>query len=1163
MLIGLVKWFDQDKGFGVIGTPEGDDYFLHKNNFVDNPGSISRATPLVFDSLIDNKKNRKSAVKARLVGEIEDWELALSYLGKSDSVNIEVEVLNQTSRGNTYHTKEEKSFSLLNLGLMQFFSTKYGNEISKIVTKYFDDGLDLKLFTNYCERIENAIATVFPSDLSNSILDEIYCYFGKNLNKDILFQVWKDKKFRFISYEGSEDYEIPESVLNNHIDKLGLSELRRIKQFSFGSKFCTEYFDSFFSKFDSLSSEQIDALYPIIETFDENEEYKAELNRLYYHKVTSQIIEKSKKLRRIKGRDELQYYLNLRTLIPNVLSDTEKDRIEVEIKSIINSRCTEDFKAELWIDGIIDNLPFETISEIFLQEDTEDEKKTAILSKLNLSQQFELIKLESQKEGFERAFISLEDLIKQENSFGYSFKLSEKINNPGFLYGKKGYELFELFMRYFNTDCNDEEKYRLFFKGYVEEAPISVVRRNIGNLQKEECKKLIGSQSLDTSLILDVLQGVVTGDDLKGVEWVYDLASEYLGTESYNILDTSIFQSIEQVGYFTLWEKGKGKIFPGEYVQSLLNDKYESYKKLDTWVNSNLVSREEIEELLTSYLHRQVIVTDRIIFHKQFNHIKYLLESNGENLHRIKLMKNDFYEMILWFLGKEGTFDFDFLKLKFIYFLPDEQVKIVRKLFSLKANGEFDLTVEKLNDLTRFDLDLYKTSLALDSTLPIDISTDVIIKALASYQQEKRFFVETELLSVIFNDLKLDKTRRFKLSHYFEDCTGRQTAKFDWSRKGEISKIKFGVNQFYFAISFPTGDMVTIYKRGGYRNVYQANPNFEILKDAVKTLPRVKWNPNEKHWGVPAQYESEVLAFAREHRFFLDFEGSNYANNPHLAEFKRQDVPAGISFCEGRLSNKRDEVFNKEFYWCQGDKCYERCESIHAADDWQSYTLLDFLEILNVNTDSEDNFGNVVQKGRYYEFIGFINRFNRLLEHLYCSKCDEMLYPAESGWFTVNNVIRFKCCNSNCEESGKEIYLNHCLNGKCKSIIDSRISKRCNNDVFICESCGSCCSHAFFGRRLNSINVNDILDNPKKLWAYNETKHKYDNKLGHLEKGEYFCHNCGNQMNEVNSDIFHCNRCDIKYDTVKYRHKRPHKYLKQTNMTRNSSDEGYDFDFPF
>ena len=102
MLIGLVKWFDADKGFGIIGTPGGEEYFLHINSFTTKPEKILKGTPIAFSPKIDKAKNRNSADNSRLVGISEDWIVILSYLGKSDSVRIEVEVTGRGKRGNPY-----------------------------------------------------------------------------------------------------------------------------------------------------------------------------------------------------------------------------------------------------------------------------------------------------------------------------------------------------------------------------------------------------------------------------------------------------------------------------------------------------------------------------------------------------------------------------------------------------------------------------------------------------------------------------------------------------------------------------------------------------------------------------------------------------------------------------------------------------------------------------------------------------------------------------------------------------------------------------------------------------------------------------------------------------------------------------------------------------
>src|SRR5690606_36133597 len=129
---------------------------------------------------------------------------------------------------------------------------------------------------------------------------------------------------------------------------------------------------------------------------------------------------------------------------------------------------------------------------------------------------------------------------------------------------------------------------------------------------------------------------------------------------------------------------------------------------------------------------------------------------------------------------KNEALNFELLKHKFIYFSPDDQIRIIRKLFYLKAIEKFDLTVEKLDELTRFDLDLYNTNLKFNPEVPIDISTDVVIKALISFKNNNRFVVESELLSIVLKDLMNTQTRRFKLSDYFENCLGREIAQFNW-----------------------------------------------------------------------------------------------------------------------------------------------------------------------------------------------------------------------------------------------------------------------------------------------------------------------------------------------------------------------------------------------
>ena len=181
--------------------------------------------------------------------------------------------------------------------------------------------------------------------------------------------------------------------------------------------------------------------------------------------------------------------------------------------------------------------------------------------------------------------------------------------------------------------------------------------------------------------------------------------------------------------------------------------------------------------------------------------------------------------------------------------------------------------------------------------------------------------------------------------------------------------------------------------------------------------------------------------------------------------------------------------------------------------------------------------GDYIPKGHYYQFMALINRFNRLLKKLYCQDCNHILYPSDFGTshFAAHTIVRFQCRNESCSNND-EIYLNHCLNGKCNCIIDSRVSKRCDNGLFICDTCGSCCSHNMLERRLSNLKLTGGYIHDNLVKCVNE-------KLGHLERGEYFCYKCKSEMKEISNDIFQCSSCNVRYDTRIYNLKRPHKYI--------------------
>jgi len=413
-------------------------------------------------------------------------------------------------------------------------------------------------------------------------------------------------------------------------------------------------------------------------------------------------------------------------------------------------------------------------------------------------------------------------------------------------------------------------------------------------------------------------------------------------------------------------------------------------------------------------------------------------------------------------------------------------------------------------------LNLYLANEKFKNDFVLDISTHIILECIKSYLKTGSFIFESDY---IFKDLKNNGTRKFQIGHYFERCLGRTIP--HWNQKnvnGKIEKISFereGQVRFYYAIEIST-----------------KNNNFNYLKEEVKKIPGRKWNKEKKHWGVPSRHQDEVYEFAKKHRFAFDLPDKKHkTNNLHLVTYSRGSVPKGIKYCEGRKTNKEHNFFQKEFWWCLNQACFENAITDHLTekftatkekDIWEHYTLLDMLRILEVNLDEYNGY-DMIKDGKYYVFLGHINAFNRLLAHLYCKECDNLLYPKGSSHFALYRDTRFYCMEEGCSAKEKEIYLTTCLYGECKEIIDSRISKQCEHGLFICKNCGSCCSHESFTKRLNNLES-------VGGYIHRRLRESVAKKHGHLEKKEYYCYKCLGMMTEINTNKFSCDICNVIYD---------------------------------
>ena len=553
--------------------------------------------------------------------------------------------------------------------------------------------------------------------------------------------------------------------------------------------------------------------------------------------------------------------------------------------------------------------------------------------------------------------------------------------------------------------------------------------------------------------------------------------------------------------------------FEKQYALLKSDSQYLFWKEFPCLYKSELISKERATEELMLVVTETQEITDRTTFSKILFGIRHLKEINDSVKEIIKEKGNKVYNIALWYIGipnefDNELFDYDTLSRVFIYFEPQDQVVIIKSLFYMAENGDIKLTIEMLEQLTRVDADLHNWISAEHPDIPIDVSSEIVIKALSQLAKTGYFSSDKDVLNIVIKASLYDKTRNYKIGSYFDECKGRTSLKGCGIRPehGCIEKIS---NTHYG---------VSIYTRVDVNDKEVKNSSFQEIVDAIKSINGRKWNKEKLIWEIPIESEPQLMELASQ--YALNIKGGK---NYHMYIYKEVNNgrPAKVDYCEGR------PAINNDFLWCRNGKCHNTgVVSFHNKDRWQEYTLLDFCCILDLKTDAVDSAGREVKYGKYLSFSSIINRANSIIEHLYCRECEDMLEPVDLANFHTHLVTKFQCTNPNCGQYHTPIYISKCFNWKCNGVIDERDTKKCPNGWNICQECGSCCSNRVAIQRIS--NCEEIGIKPNSYFV-----DFLDNRRGHLEKREFYCYNCGRITQEVigNSKETHrCSECGVSYN---------------------------------
>ncbi len=633
------------------------------------------------------------------------------------------------------------------------------------------------------------------------------------------------------------------------------------------------------------------------------------------------------------------------------------------------------------------------------------------------------------------------------------------------------------------------------------------------NLIAKENVTIIQSKKILSALFKEEIKKIPK-EGIRNICTLSNQAKELL-KEDYSLWIVEVCSDVDNTTQYVLWKNKISKIYPSEYIRNnLLVSEEQGYIEFYNLIQNQLISVITASNELWDVLNQIIEIKNRPTFYKILYCIKYLLKINAPYLEAIKQKQNKYYNLLLWYLSYSESFDFETLCRLYIYFVPQDQVLILKYLFYLKEIGNFELTIDCLNKLIRVDADLYNMISSEHPETPIDVSTEIIVKALTDLSSTGFFSADKDVLGIVINASKYNKKGNFKIGSYFHECTGRKLYRCIGVRRanGRIKQIN---ESWFCVIIFP-------YFEDGYRRYW--NPSYHEAVNAVNSINGRRWNDENNYWEVPTEEKEHLFNIAYEFGFEIDG-----TNNSHLRNFtiENNGKPTDLNYCEGRPAPNKDDYVGKDFLWCRNKKCFSECVKEHSKEEWEKYTLLDFCRIFELDTDSTDTRNRNVKYGKYLAFSSMINRANTIIKHLYCRDCGEMLEPVEIANFAAHLVTNFHCTNPVCKEYLKSIYISKCFNWKCNGVIDDRDQRKCPNGWTICPVCGSCCSNRIFEQRISNCKELGIRPSPSILNLAN-------NKMGHLEKREFYCWKCGVIMENIGGNVYSCPTCGVIYERSRY-----------------------------
>lgn len=469
--------------------------------------------------------------------------------------------------------------------------------------------------------------------------------------------------------------------------------------------------------------------------------------------------------------------------------------------------------------------------------------------------------------------------------------------------------------------------------------------------------------------------------------------------------------------------------------------------------------------------------------------------------------ENKKLKVILWAVYLQTGASASTLKEIFSYLPPYIQIKVVKSLFQKISEGRINHDAESLYTFLG------------GNDHPLCLPLEITFEYLKIRSKDSNATLNNNIMIKLLEERE-DHSEWKNISYLLHKCNGRCDIDDDRYQNLHLNKYKEKYYNGYAVKNDSLIDLIIPRKmcdkdgdikdyNNSYYNQIMQYITFNFTSDEYSHYSY----DNREVYKFPFNDNTHIEILNLSRRYNIKY--ASYKNNLEFqcsGKFKHR-------FCECRQALKTDDYYELPFYWCDSSPCFRPPVIYKLNHEWENYTILDFMRILNIPVDYISKKGNYTKFGHYIILNSYLVSFVKFYEHLKCRECKQLMKPQTKVTnFHTQAVNEFICADKECPGHTSIVYLNHCFNrSKCKEIIDSRDSKQCPNEQYICHNCGACCSTQNFANRIKKLQENGGFISQR-------LRNFVKNDLGHWEKQEFYCYICGKRINNKK-----CYNCDIEY----------------------------------